>query len=232
MLSFHDKLCEGVAHATPRLISESERLSPQEVNVIQKPSFDRRENRGGYSGPRINERIRIPEVRVIGAEGEMLGVLETRDAIRAAREKGLDLVEVNPKAVPPVCKIMDFGKYKYEEKKKQSEAKKKQAVVELKEIKLRPKTEEHDLDTKMRHIRRFLEEGNKVKITCRFRGREITHPEMAQKQLDAMMEALNDVAVVELSTRMEGKSMTVVVAPRPASIPAKPGKKIVEIQNA
>lgn len=131
-----------------------------------------------------------------------------------AREKNLDLVEVNPKASPPVCKIMDFGRFKYEEKKKQNEARKRQSQVELKELKLRPKTDIHDLDVKIRHARRFLEEGNKVKLTCRFRGREITHPETATKQLDAIVQAIEDIAVVEQSSRMEGRTMTVVLSPK------------------
>lgn len=165
-------------------------------------------------GPRINDRIRLPEVRVIGADGEMLGVLSTDEARRLARERLLDLVEVNPKAQPPVCKIMDFGKYKYEEKKKQNEAKKRQAQTSLKEIKVRPKTDGHDIDFKTKHIRRFLEEGNKVKVTCRFRGREITHPEAAQRQLDRLAEAVKDIGVIEVSARMDGKTMTLIVAPR------------------
>lgn len=177
-------------------------------------------------GPRTNERIRIPEVRVIGPDGDMLGVLETREALRIAREKHLDLVEVNPKAVPPVCKIMDFGKYKYEEKKKQNEAKKKQTQVGLKEVKLRPKTDDHDMDVKTRHVRRFLEDGDKVKITCRFRGREITHPEMAQRQLEVMVKGIEDIGVVEMSTRMEGKTMTVIVAPKNAVVVQRP--RVVE----
>ncbi len=143
----------------------------------------------------------------------MAGVLETHDAQRMAREAGLDLVEVNPKAYPPVCKIMDFGKFKYEEKKRTNEAKKRQAIVELKEIKLRPKTDVHDLEVKINHARRFLEEGNKVKITCRFRGREITHPEAAEKQLMAVVDRTKDLAMVELTPRMEGRNMTLVMAP-------------------
>ena len=143
----------------------------------------------------------------------MLGVLETHEAQRMAREAGLDLVEVNPKAYPPVCKIMDFGRFKYEEKKRTNEAKKRQAIVELKEIKLRPKTDVHDLEVKINHARRFLEEGNKVKITCRFRGREITHPEAAEKQLMAVVERTKDLAMVELTPRMEGRNMTLVMAP-------------------
>ena len=133
---------------------------------------------------RINHRIRVPEVRVVGADGGMLGVMTTDEARKIAQEAGLDLVEVNPKAEPPVCKILDFGKFKYEEKKKQREAKRKQTTVDIKEIKLRPKTDQHDFDFKVRNARRFLETGNKVKFTVRFRGREITHPEKAQEQLD------------------------------------------------
>lgn len=144
----------------------------------------------------------------------MLGVMETRDAKRLAKEKELDLVEVNPKAHPPVCKIMDFGKYKYEEKKKKQEARKRQAVTELKEIKLRPKTDEHDLQFKVNHVMRFLEQGNKVKITCRFRGREITHPETAQRQLDYIAEATQDYGSVEQSPRLEGRTMTIIIAPQ------------------
>jgi translation initiation factor IF-3 len=143
----------------------------------------------------------------------MLGVLDTHEAQRMAREAGFDLVEVNPKAYPPVCKIMDFGKFKYEEKKRTNEAKKRQAIVELKEIKLRPKTDVHDLEVKINHARRFLEEGNKVNITCRFRGREITHPEAAEKQLMAVVERTKDLAIVELTPRMEGRNMTLVMAP-------------------
>ncbi len=159
----------------------------------------------------------------------MLGVIATRDAQRMAREKNLDLVEVNPKAHPPVCKIMDYGKFKYEEKKRQSEAKKRQTSVELKEIKLRPKTDEHDMAFKVKHARRFLEEGNKVKITVRFRGREITHPEMAQRQLDAIYDGVRDMATVETQSRMEGRTMVMIVAPRVA---VRPQKRVVEVQNS
>lgn len=163
----------------------------------------------------------------------MLGVLETREALRFAKERGLDLVEVNPKAVPPVCKVMDFGKYKYEEKKKQADARRKQTVVEVKEIKLRPKTDDHDIDFKVKHTRRFLEEGNKVKITVRFRGREITHPETAQRQLDAIVDAVKDIGFVETSGRMEGKAMSLLIAPRAvAATIAKPRPVVVEHRGA
>jgi translation initiation factor IF-3 len=164
---------------------------------------------------RINHRIRVPEVRVVAEDGSNLGVLSTEAALRRAQEVGLDLVEVNPKATPPVCKILDFGKYKYEEKKRQREAKRKQTIVEVKEIKLRPKTDDHDLDTKVRAARKFLEAGNKVKIVCRFRGREITHPERARMQLDFLVSKLEDLANVEQRPIMEARTMAVLVAPKP-----------------
>jgi translation initiation factor IF-3 len=164
---------------------------------------------------RINHRIRVPEVRVVGPDGSNWGVLATDEALRRAQEAGFDLVEVNPKGAPPVCKILDFGKFKYEEKKKSREAKKKQSVVEVKEIKLRPKTDDHDLMVKTRAARRFLEAGNKVKFTCRFRGREITHPEVAYHQFDAIMKKLDDLANVEQRPTMEGRAMAVIVSPKP-----------------
>lgn len=164
---------------------------------------------------RINHRIRVPEVRVVAEDGSNLGVLSTEAALRRAQEVGLDLVEVNPKATPPVCKILDFGKYKYEEKKRQRDAKRKQTVVEVKEIKLRPKTDDHDLDTKVRAARKFIEAGNKVKIVCRFRGREITHPERARMQLDFLIAKLEDIANVEQRPAMEARTMAALVSPKP-----------------
>ena len=183
--------------------------------ALGRPRFDPRNQQRGPQ-IRINHRIRVPEVRVIGADGGMLGVMATHEALRLAAESGLDLVEVNPTAEPPVCKVLDFGKFKYEEKKKAAEQRRKQAVVEIKELKLRPKTDDHDLDTKLRHGRRFIEAGYKVKITVRFRGREIAHPEEAQKQLDYLVHHMEDVANVEVRPAMEGKSMTLIVAPKPA----------------
>lgn len=164
---------------------------------------------------RINHRIRVPEVRVVAEDGSNLGILATDEALRRAQEVGLDLVEVNPKAAPPVCKILDFGKFKYEEKKKQREAKRKQTVVEVKEVKIRPKTDDHDLMVKVRAARKFLESGNKVKVTCRFRGREITHPERAQMQFEAFLAEVDDLANVEQTPLMEGKNMALVLAPKP-----------------
>ncbi len=146
----------------------------------------------------------------------MLGVLATHEALRKAQELGLDLVEVNPKAEPPVCKILDFGRYKYDEKKKAAEAKRKQSVVEVKEIKLRPKTDDHDINFKIKAARKFLESGHKVKFTVRFRGREITHPEKAQEQLDVIIPALEDIANVETRAMMEARAMSLVIAPKPA----------------
>jgi translation initiation factor IF-3 len=174
--------------------------------------------RQAQRGPqiRINQRIRVPEIRVIGEDGEMLGVMQTHEALRRAQERGLDLVEVNPKADPPVCKILDFGKYKYDEKKKAREAKRKQAVVDIKEIKLRPKTDDHDLDFKTRAARRFMEAGHKVKFTVRFRGREITHPEKAHEQLDWIVQQCEEIANVEVRPIMEQRTMTLLMAPKPA----------------
>jgi len=164
---------------------------------------------------RVNHRIRVPEVRVVLDDGSQLGVMPTSEALKAAEGRGLDLVEVNPKSVPPVCKILDFGRYKYEEKKRASDAKRKQTVVELKEVKLRPKTDDHDLQVKVRAARRFLESGNKVKFTVRFRGREITHPQRAQMQLDWLIEQLVDLANVEQRPQMEGRTMSAIVGPKP-----------------
>lgn len=152
---------------------------------------------------------------MIGAQGEQLGILTIEAALAAAQETGLDLVEISPTAKPPVCKIMDYGKFKYDEKKRQQQAKKKQVVVVLKEIKLRPRTDEHDYDFKLRNVRRFLEEGNKSKLTIMFRGREIVHKEIGQKILMKVVEELKDVAVVEQTPRMEGRQMFMILAPNP-----------------
>jgi len=181
-------------------------------------SMRRFDPRQAQRGPqiRINQRIRVPEIRVIGEDGEMLGIMPTHEALRRAQERGLDLVEVNPKADPPVCKILDFGKYKYDEKKKAREAKRKQSVVEIKEIKLRPKTDDHDLQFKTRAAIRFIEAGHKVKFTVRFRGREITHPEKAQEQLDWIVQQCEEVANVEVRPVMEQRTMTLLMAPKPA----------------
>ncbi|MEM7606067.1 MAG: translation initiation factor IF-3 [Myxococcota bacterium] len=175
--------------------------------------FDPRDRQRNF-GPRVNERIRVPEVRVIADDGSMLGVMDTYEAKQLAKDKGLDLVEVNPKANPPVCKIVDYGRLKYEEKKKAAEARKRQSQIALKEIKLRPKTDDHDIAFKVKHVRRFLEEGNKVKLTVRFRGREITHPETAKRQIDIIIDEVQDIAIIENGGRMEGRTMTALLAPK------------------
>jgi translation initiation factor IF-3 len=165
-------------------------------------------------GLRVNERIRIKEVRVISQDGTQLGILPIEQALHAAYEQHLDLVEVAPEARPPVCRIMDYGKYRYEQAKKAREAKKKQTIIELKEIKLRPKTEEHDFQFKARHAERFLKEGNKAKITMMFRGREMIRMDRGKAVLDRFVEALKEVAVVEQAPKVEGRNMTMILAPK------------------
>ena len=162
----------------------------------------------------MNRRIRVPQVRVIGADGGQLGVLDTSEALRIAEEGGLDLVEVSPKAMPPVCKIMDYGKFKYEDSKKRKDAKKHQSTVTYKEIKFRPKTDAHDLDFKVKHIRRFLSEGNKARLVVIFRGREIVHPETGQAMLKKVVELTSDIAMVEQPPMMEGRRMLMIISPK------------------
>jgi translation initiation factor IF-3 len=154
-------------------------------------------------------------VRVIGASGEQLGVLPIDQALARAQEEGMDLVEVSPLAKPPVCKIMDYGKFKYLEKKKQSEAKKKQVVVQLKEVKFRPRTEEHDYEVKLKKIREFLGEANKARVTVMFRGRELSHRELGHKVLQRIIEDMKEMAVIEAVPRMEGRQMFMILAPNP-----------------
>jgi translation initiation factor IF-3 len=163
---------------------------------------------------RINGEIDSSEIRLIGAEGEQLGVVNLREALRAAEEAELDLVEIAPTAKPPVCKIMDFGKYKYQESKKQHEAKLKQKQVQVKEVKFRPGTDEGDYQVKLRNLVRFLSEGDKAKITLRFRGREMTHQELGLAQLKRVEGDLVDYAVVEQFPKMEGRQMVMVLSPK------------------
>ena len=158
---------------------------------------------------------------MIGSGGEQLGVLPIEQALAKAQEEGLDLVEVSPMTKPPVCKILDYGKFKYLEKKKQNEAKKKQVVVLLKEVKFRPRTEEHDYDVKLKKIREFLGEANKAKITVMFRGREMSHRELGQKVLERIMNDIKDVAVIESVPRMEGRLLFMIVAPNPKMLQAQ-----------
>ena len=163
---------------------------------------------------RVNQRIRVPEIRVVMDNGEQKGIMPTREALALAQELGLDLVEISPRSHPPVCRIMDYGKYKYEQSKKKKQAKKHASTVELKEVKFRPKTEGHDMDFKIKHVRRFLEEGNKCRLVIIFRGREITHPETGIAVLDKVVEATQDIANVEVQPNMEGRRMVMILAPR------------------
>ena len=162
---------------------------------------------------RVNQQIRISPVRVIDPEGEQIGILPIEQALDAAAQQGLDLVEVAPLARPPVCRIMDYGKFKYEEQRKARDARKKQHQVQLKEVKMRPGIEDHDFDFKTRHARRFLEEGNKVKVTMMFRGRQMAHPEIGREVMDRVIKEIADVGKVESPPAMEARSMTMVLAP-------------------
>jgi len=165
------------------------------------------------TGPRVNDRIRAPEIRLIGAEGENLGVQPPRRAMELAEQAGLDLVEISPNANPPVCKIMDFGKFKYEQQKRESEARKKQKIIEVKEIKFRPGTDTHDYDVKMRNVLKFLENGDKVKITLRFRGREMAHQNLGRELLERVAEDVKELGKVENMPKMEGRQMIMMIGP-------------------
>lgn len=163
---------------------------------------------------RVNHQIRIPQVRLIDADGENRGVVSTRDALAMAEEAGLDLVEISPGASPPVCKILDYGKFKYEEQKKAAEARKKQKVIDIKEIKLRPTIDTNDYEVKMKAARRFLGDGDKVKVTLRFRGREMAHMQLGAQLLDRVKADLAEISKVEQSPKLEGRQMIMVIAPK------------------
>lgn len=165
---------------------------------------------------RINEEIRAREVRVIGSDGEQLGIMSGREAQQLAYEKHLDLVEIAPTAKPPVCRIMDYGKYRYEQQKREKESRKKQKTFDIKEVKLRPGIEEHDFNVKFKNAVRFLEDGDKVKVTIMFRGRELSHPELGEVLLSKMAAQLKEMAVVERQPKLEGKNMIMIVAPKPS----------------
>jgi translation initiation factor IF-3 len=165
-------------------------------------------------GPRVNDEIRAPQVRLIDAEGEMQGVMSARDAWLRAQAVGLDLLEISPNADPPVVKILDFGKFKYEQQKKRNEAKKKQKVIEIKEIKVRPNIDENDYQVKLRAMKSFIEEGDKVKVTLRFRGREMAHQEIGIRVLERIRGEMDPVTKVEQMPRMENRQMVMVLSPR------------------
>ncbi|MFZ9483502.1 MAG: translation initiation factor IF-3 [Ilumatobacteraceae bacterium] len=174
---------------------------------------------------RYNERIRAREVRLIGADGTQLGIKALPEALTLARQQDLDLVEVAPMATPPVCRIMDYGKFRYEESQKAKESRKKTVQVSIKEVKFRPKIGKGDFDTKVRHLQDFLQGGHKVKVTLQFRGREMAHPELGSKILDAVLEQVGPIAKVETQARLEGRNMTMVLSPDKKAAPKKSDAK-------
>ncbi len=165
-------------------------------------------------GPRVNRDIAVARVRLIDEQGENVGIVATDEAIERAEDAGMDLVEISPGAEPPVCKILDYGRFKYQDQKKKNEARKKQKTIDVKEIKMRPNIDQHDYDVKMRSINRFIADGDKVKVTMRFRGREMVHQELGLKVLDRVRDQLDEVAKVEQFPRMEGRQMIMIVAPK------------------
>jgi len=173
----------------------------------------------------VNERIRVREVRVIDEDGTQLGIMPPPQALAIARQKGLDLVEIAATAVPPVCRIMDFGRYQYQEQKRARSAKKHQKIIEVKEIKFRPKVDEHDYQFKKKHIERFLEDGDKVKATIFFRGREMAHPEIGRRILERLIGELSEVAIAETAPRQEGNQMHTILAQKAGAKRPKPATK-------
>lgn len=165
------------------------------------------------TGPRVNEQVRASEIRLIGAEGENVGLITPEKALDMALDAGLDLVEVSPNANPPVCKIMDYGKYKYETQKKEAEARKKQKTIDVKEVKFRPTTDTHDYDVKMRNVFKFLENGDKVKVTLRFRGREMAHLDLGRQLLERVADDVENIGKVENMPKMEGRQMIMMIGP-------------------
>lgn len=163
---------------------------------------------------RINEEIKAKEVRLISPDGEQLGILPLREGLRMAQEKELDLVEISPNAKPPVCRIMDYGKFKYEQSKREKEARKKQKIISVKEVKIRPNIEDHDLEVKTKNALKFLKEGDKVKVTLMFRGRELAHAELGKQLLNKMAESAKELAIVERLPKVEGRNMVMILAPK------------------
>lgn len=188
-------------------------------NIPARPQDDARARE-----PRVNHRIRVPEVRLVGLEGDQLGVVPIEEAMRMAQEAGVDLVEVAAAARPPVCKLMDYGKFKYLQKKKAAEAKRSSTHIEVKEVKFRPKTDDHDFQTKMNQARRFLVDGDRVKVTVMFRGREIAYARMQQDRLMEIANALADVSAVDVLPKVEGRNMSMMLNPKRGGSHAKPAE--------
>src|ERR671924_1606030 len=194
------------------------------VTAHSRRTSRREKVHGGHISvePRINERIRVPEVRLVGPNGEQVGIVSVNDALRLAQEADLDLVEVAPTARPPVCKLMDYGKFKYESAQKARESRRNQQQTVIKEQKLRPKIDPHDYETKKGHVVRFLEAGSKVKVTIMFRGREQSHTELGQRILDRLVEDLDGLATVEQPSKLDGRNMVMVLAPARKPVPRGP----------
>ncbi len=203
--------------ASPRRFGPRQR-PPKAGSTAEEKLAIRRPSRAAppvqKDGPRTNEEIRVREVQLIDKDGANKGTILTTEALALAQDAGLDLVEISPNATPPVCKLLDFGKFKFQEQKKQAEARKKQKIVEVKEIKFRPMIDDHDYDVKMRSMQRFFEDGDKVKVTLRFRGREMAHQELGTKLLDRVKSDLATLAKVEQDAKFEGRQMVMVLAPR------------------
>ncbi|MDH2235640.1 translation initiation factor IF-3 [Pigmentiphaga sp. GD03639] len=172
---------------------------------------------------RINGEITAPEVRLIGVDGEQLGIVKLAEAVRLSEQNDVDLVEIAPNAQPPVCRLMDYGKFKYQEQKRQHEAKLKQKIIQVKEVKFRPGTDEGDYQVKLRNLRRFLEEGDKAKVTLRFRGREMAHQELGMRVLERVRDDLVEISAVEAMPKLEGRQMVMVLAPKKKALPAGKG---------
>ncbi len=188
-------------------------LNDRRIDVIARRPHNAPPQRD--TGPRINEKIRGSEIRLIGAEGENVGVVHPAKAMQMATDAGLDLVEISPNANPPVCKIMDYGKFKYEQQKRESEARKKQKTIEVKEVKFRPNTDTHDYGVKMRNVVKFLENGDKVKVTLRFRGREMAHQNLGRELLERVAEDIKELGKIENMPKMEGRQMVMMIGPLP-----------------
>ena len=195
-------------------------VTKEEVWPINRDNRDFRGN-DRTRETRVNERIRAREVRLIDENGEMIGVMPPMRALDIARERNLDIVEISPNAIPPVCKLMDYGKFKYEQAKKENEARKNQKTITLKEIRMRPRTDDHDVDVKTRKIQEFLAEGDKVRVSVQFRGAEMRHPDLGRKLLDEIAEVLKGSAIIERSPMMEGRMMSMIVSRAPGWEPPK-----------
>jgi len=198
-------------HSRPDLYSANNRQRHKENTTIRRPF---KAAAPVKDGPRANLEIRVPKVQLIDADGNNLGVVTINDALLAAEDAGLDLVEISPNSEPPVCKITDLGKMKYASQKKAAEARKRQKVIEIKEIKMRPNIDDHDYETKMKAVRRFFDEGDKVKLTLRFRGREMAHLELGMQLLNRVREEVTEIAKVEAEPKLEGRQMMMVLAPK------------------